>query len=51
MKQLCFSEFLDFMSLNLLNQSDKEKDDAKFMQKSYRMFYEEDRGNMTKKGI
>lgn len=32
MKQLRFSEFLDFMSLNLLNQSDKEKDDAKFMQ-------------------
>ena len=31
MKQLRFSEFLDFMLLNLLNQSDKEKDDTNFM--------------------
>ena len=30
MKQRCFSEFLDFMSLNLLNQSEKEKDDKSY---------------------
>ena len=30
MKQRCFSEFLDFMPLNLLNQSEKEKDDKSY---------------------